>query len=174
MAPIAIFTMTIRDAKNKPGQLRYYIDLSPAGGFGGFNGVLEDAIFYLQEIALRVNNVIRGAVTDLSLTISLDLPVGLRAFAELDSDVEEGALFIYNQPGEAVFQNTIPTFDHALFPPNSINLHYATEETVRDLVELMLYSTEAADWPAEYGGITNSRGISLDLASGPIIKKTFK
>lgn len=171
---VATFTISIRDAKNKPAYLKYYIDLSPTGGFGGFNGVLEDAVEYLQEVATRVNAVIRGAITDLSLSIKIDLPGGLRAFAELDSDVEEGALFLYQPPDKAAFSNTIPTFDHSLFPPNSINLYYGDEPTVNDLVYLLIQSDEANDWPAEYGGITNSRGEQLVFNAAPQIKKMFK
>lgn len=168
---LATFTMTIRDAKNKSGYVRYIIDLDDAT-WNTNDQILTDATAYLQEVASRTNELIRGAITDLSLTLSLGLPGGIRASPELDADVEETATFTYEQPGIPIFKNSIPTFDHAKFPTGSIDLAPGSDADVSYLVNLLVNSTEALDWAGEYGGITNSRGDVLDLL--PRIKKTFK
>lgn len=164
-------TLTVRDAKNKPGQHRFFIDLDDPT-WNTNDQILVDVVAYLQEVASRVDAIIRGAIVEISLTMSIPLPGGIRTSPELDSDVEEKAKLAYNQPGLAPFENTIPSFDHTLFPTGSTVLDPNSVADVSYLVQLLVNSTEALDWAGEYGGITNGRGEVLTVT--PTVKKTFK
>lgn len=173
MAPVATFVISIRDAKRRRGKVIFHIDLSPTGGFGGFNGVLEDAIEYLQEIAKRINQVITGSILRLTLNVDLALPDGMRTVPEPESDIEEGGAFVYE--GKSVyFRNVIPTFNHELFPAGTSRLTaWYGDADLESLVLLLVQSTDAPDWPAEYGGITDNRGKHIHLVL-PTIQKAFK
>lgn len=171
MAQMATFVISIRDAKRRRGKLIYHIDLSPSGGFGGFNSVLEDAVEYLQEVARRVNEVIKGSIVRLTLNVDLALPDGIRTVPEPDSDAEEGGTFVFER--NAYFRNVIPTFNHELFPPGTSKVKWDDDEALFSLVMLLVQSTDAPDWAAEYGGITDNRGVALSYAF-PSIQKAFK
>lgn len=173
MAQMATFVISIRDAKRRRGKVVFHINLE-SGTWGQYNSALEDAIEYLQEVARRINQVIKGCIVRLTLNIDLALPAGIRAVPEPDSDVEEGGKFTFDPPGVAYFQNVIPTFNHELFPPGiSILHHFYGDDDLESLVMLLVQSTDAPDWAAEYGVVTDNRGVSLHLAFPPI-QKVFK
>lgn len=174
MATIATFTISFRDAKNKTGKMQYYLNLDDYGAFNG--DTLLDAHDYLQEVVKRVNEITKGVIVRCSLCIDIDLPSGLRTTAEPDSDVEEGARFIFPVTAyDTFFKSVIPTFDHARFPEGRKTIDPVTGDTdVRSLILMLIQPDIAPDWSPDYGGISDNRGVPLPDSALPVITKVFK
>jgi hypothetical protein len=74
---------------------------------------LANAKIFAQQMAILYNNVTTGVITRIGVAVLATLPGALRASADADSDVEEGARFQFRTDGGFYTGFRIPTFDEA-------------------------------------------------------------
>lgn len=166
-------TYTIQDGKGKTGKVLYHtnIDDDNTFGFGNFNTPFEDAVDYFQEIGRRIDLVVKGKVVNIEMTVKIPLPT-VKPSPAADSDVEEIASFEYQATDAPYWKNSIPAFDHDLFGGAKTVLAQTVPE-IDYLTRLVGFATEADDWAAEYGGITDVRGSTIE-DDDPTVHKRFK
>jgi hypothetical protein len=169
---IGKLTITIRDAKARTSRMIYHLNMIEFGGFSG--DTLADLQDWINEVVLRLDALIIGVIDSVDLSLSLDLPSGLDPFALSTSDVEEKAYFDFpaTANGGAAFANSIPTFNHAKFPPGVTQMAWDADPDVAYLAPLLFQPDIAIDWTPEYGGIADNRGIAVK--GEPLIYKRFK
>ena len=86
MTAVVQATLSIRDEKGATGRVIYYTDLD-SFSYGAINDKLTDLREYFQEVATRLDALITGAIVDVSLTIPVDLPSGIKLTPAAASDV---------------------------------------------------------------------------------------
>lgn len=122
------------------------------GAIGGFKVCMpigtpnEAAVQFAQELATRADVVTGGVIRSISMSQDVALPSGLKAAAQTNSDVEEGALFLYNVAGGYRTRTRIPTFLESLVASNSRQVNVGNTD-VAALINLMtnggLYAVSA-------------------------------
>lgn len=100
MAVSVLFT--IRDAKDARSLVEFYLPDATT---------IADAQTWITAAAPLLNALITGAIERVGVCLSAALPGGLRASPLANSDVEEGAKFIFNSTGGYQTSVRIPTFD---------------------------------------------------------------
>lgn len=95
---------SIQDEKGKTSTTE--INLATATTFA-------DADIMAGQMALLIDDMITGAITRIGIVATVDLPVGLKATAAANSDVEEGARFQFRTANGFFSGLRLPTFDEA-------------------------------------------------------------
>lgn len=80
---------------------------------------LAQIVGYAQAVATLINGVTTGVLTRVGVVVSVTLPAGLRVAALSNSDVEEGAKFIFNTASGFRTGFRLPTFDETKIASNS-------------------------------------------------------
>lgn len=170
MVGIVKVTFTVEDADKDKGQVLYYTVLDPY--FTILGGQYFDTLeFYYQELARRLDVIIMGAITAITISFDCALPVDIKAFPIITADVQELAEFTYPRVGGSTFfQHNIPTFDHTIFGQQKIvNWQYTPE--LAYYTALVFNSSGAPDWDDDYGVNTDRRGVVI--SSAPSVRKKF-
>jgi hypothetical protein len=166
MADVYVVTFTVQDAKGYQATFRLNTPRSEYGNVSGDS--LQELTEYLEEVAIRLSEVVRGAIVSCKVSIPIDVSA-IKPTAEPGSDVEEGALFAINRYTRFV----VPAFNHELLPEaGSISPLSVYPVELYDFVWFLLQPEDDTEWPAEYGGISDNRGnrpVAFDE-----IRKTFK
>ena len=81
-----------------------------------------DLAVFGQEFALLLQDCLDGAIEAISISRDVALPSGLRLSPNPNTDVEEGALFVWGSLNGFTTKFRIPTFSESLISPNSINV----------------------------------------------------
>lgn len=174
-------TVTIRDAKEQASSVIYYFDPADFPDYNPFEMQIGPVVEYLQELVKRMDAFILGSVPHISLALNVDLPVGIKTEPELNSDVEEKALFKFRGRniviGEDVFEarnynQHVPTFDHSRFGDQK-QIQASDDAEISYYTDLVTASTEAEDWSTA-GNLVDYRGTDVANISDPIIEKKFK
>lgn len=106
-APHVFLVYTIQDAKGAPSTmlLNFPVNVDI--------GVLQT---FAASTATMINNLITGKIVQAGIGLAVDLSSAtIRATADPNSDVEEGARFSWRSAVGGTTQFRIPTFDEALF-----------------------------------------------------------
>lgn len=119
-APHAFLTYTVKDAKGKPSVVKinfpYAVDIGQVASFA-------------VDTATMINNLITGRITDAAVGLSVDLSgATIRSAPDPDSDVEEGARFMWNAASGAVTGFRLPTFDEAKMLSGTRNVDTADSD----------------------------------------------
>lgn len=75
---------------------------------------LANATTYAGAFASAMDDVIGGKIESIDICIGIALPGGLKADPGADSDVEEGAVFVYEDAVGRIFRQRLPTFLESL------------------------------------------------------------
>lgn len=110
--------------------------------------VIGDIQDFSDLMAPIIEDLIDGAITGVTVAIGLTLPVGLNATPGANSDVEEGARFIFASVNGYSTAVRIPTFKEALISPNSKAVDQ-TEAAVIAFVDAMVDGLAAGLGTAE-------------------------
>ena len=104
--PIVSAFVTIRDAPGSESIVRWHMpNNTEIGTFQTF----------IQHTVTLIDAIVKGKVMNVSIGIGVDLPGGLKSAPDANSDVEEGARFIFNALNGGSFRVRLPTFDEAKF-----------------------------------------------------------
>lgn len=145
-------TFTVRDEKNQTSRVQLYLP------YGPITQPQDDPVEFAQEFATRLDSVISGRVEAINLTLSADLPAGIKAAPTLDSDVEEGALFIYRTAGGYTVKQRIPTILESMINPGGGADFIGSV----DLADLSTMMTQPGDLPSNWTiGPTDYRGDDI-------------
>lgn len=71
---------------------------------------LANATTYAQAFASAMDDVIGGKIESIDICIGISLPGGLKADPVATSDIEEGAVFVYEDADGRVYRQRLPTF----------------------------------------------------------------
>lgn len=104
MALALVGLLTFKDAKGESATTEFNFPSTVT---------LANAIIFAQQMAILYNNVTTGVITRIGVAVLATLPGTLRASADADSDVEEGARFQFRTDGGFYTGFRIPTFDEA-------------------------------------------------------------
>lgn len=170
-------TFTIRDAKEQTGKVSFYSDTEYINGPD-----VENLQGFIQEAAHSLDLMIKGVI--IKQTVSFDVPLkdfpgvypALKGVPDVDSDIEEKALFLFPTATGNVFKQAIPTFRHELFG-SGVMMSPNQLPTNNDPVYLghwEEYMTFAIELPPEWVvAVTDSRGEDLHPV-GTRIQKIFR
>lgn len=86
---------------------------------------LPNVLLFAAQMSLLINPLIRGAIRRIGVSLTLDLPAGLRTAPLTQSDREEGARFQMATAGGFDTSLRLPTFDESFILPNSRNVDLA-------------------------------------------------
>ena len=75
---------------------------------------LANATTYAQAFASALDDVIGGKIESVDICIGIALPGGLKADPAANTDIEEGAVFVYEDADGRVFRQRLPTFLESL------------------------------------------------------------
>lgn len=104
-APHAFLVYTIQDAKGKKSSTQ--INFPAAVDIG-------QVASFASDTATMINNIITGKIIDAGVGLAIDLSgATIRATPDSNSDVEEGARFMWNSTIGAITGFRLPTFDEA-------------------------------------------------------------
>jgi hypothetical protein len=103
---MAVFTVnySIEDEKGAKSTFAVYLPDST---------LWADVLGFAASMAPLLEAMITGAIRGISVTVSVDLPSGLRVAPLATSDVEEGGRFIWASAGGFNTSGRIATFDEA-------------------------------------------------------------
>jgi hypothetical protein len=110
---LSTITYTIVDGKGKKSSMQVTVkhpddNADPAAS----------PIQYAASLAELLDPLITGRIAAINVTSRVALPGTLKTMAELNSDVEEGAKFIFRTAGGFTLPMRVPTFDEALTLPD--------------------------------------------------------
>jgi hypothetical protein len=80
---------------------------------------LANATTYAQAFASAMDDVISGKVESIDICVGVALPGGLKSDPDADSDIEEGAKFIYEDAVGRIYSQRLPTFLESLILPGT-------------------------------------------------------
>jgi hypothetical protein len=92
---------TIRDGKGLTSRTLVHLPSATS---------LANATTYAQAFASALDDVIGGKIESVDICVGVALPGGLKADPNADSDIEEGAVFVYEDSVGRVFRQRLPTF----------------------------------------------------------------
>ena len=144
MAVSVLFT--VRDDKGAKSLVEHYLpDAS----------TLADASAWIAAAAPVIDTLIKGVIERAGVCVSVALPGGLRTDPLQDSDVEEGARFIFGSVGGYTTSVRLPTFNEGYLQANS-NLVDLADASVQAYVDGII---------GTLGGIaaTDYRGASVNM-----------
>lgn len=149
--PLGQITISIEDAKRQQGQTRVYIN--PAESVESDLYWLRE---YAQEIARRLDDLLAGQIVGITVSLDIPLPAGLKPSAELSSDLQEGANFVYQANNRFLFKHRLPTFRELYLNGKQIDLGALA---VSDFIDII---TRAEELPGNFPfKATERRGSSL-------------
>lgn len=116
-APHVVLTYTIQDAKGKTSTMQMNfptaVDIGQLASFAG-------------DTATMINNVIKGKILDAGIGLVVDLSgATIRSAPDPNSDIEEGAKFMWEAATGAITGFRIPTFDEAKLVDGTKNVDLA-------------------------------------------------
>lgn len=103
MRPITL-VLTIEDGKGSQSQMLFNITNASA------DTDLSDQLEVARLAQLLVDPLIGGQIVRCGLIVDVDLDSGIKTTPDVDSDVEEGAQFIWKSETNHNTQTRIPTF----------------------------------------------------------------
>lgn len=103
MRPISL-VLTIEDGKAVQSQM--LLNITNTSG----NTDLSDQLEVARQVQLLVDPLIAGKIVRCGLIVDVDLDGALNDIADVNSDVEEGAQFIWKSENGHNTQTRIPTF----------------------------------------------------------------
>jgi hypothetical protein len=147
--PIAKATYTIRDAKNALAQTSVYIEFLDTITEGdGRDNPFELAFHYAQLL----DALIDGAIVGIHVSTSVPLPGDIKDTPVARSDVEDGALFIWELENSDTIKQTIPTFSEDFMQiDGTIDISLEAEDDVLDWLLLTEAPSETpGDWALNF------------------------
>ena len=75
---------------------------------------LANATAYAQDVAEVIDAVIGGKLESIDVCIGVSLPGGIKITPDANTDIEEGALFVYEDADGRIFRQRLPTFLESL------------------------------------------------------------
>lgn len=103
MRPITL-VLTIEDGKTKQSQMLLNVTSTSA------DTDVEDQLEVARQTQLLVDSCIGGQIVRCGLILDVDLDAGIKTTPDVDSDIEEGALFIWSSENGHNTKARIPTF----------------------------------------------------------------
>lgn len=121
--------ITIKDAKGEESTTEFNLPTSYD---------LDDVVLFVQQMAERVDLIIKGKVTRIGLAYKLSTSgLTLKAAPDPDSDVEEGAKFQFLTEDGNITSMRLATFDEDLIISGTKNVDL-TDGDVDDFVDAMV------------------------------------
>jgi len=77
------------------------------------NSEIANAKVFARNTMTLIDALVKGKIVSASLGLGIDLPSGLKSAADVLSDVEEGARFIFGSANGGSTSMRLPTFDEA-------------------------------------------------------------
>lgn len=155
--------ITIRDAKGKYATTEFNFPASYD---------FQDITLFAAQAAGRINNLIRGVITGVSVSqvISDFTGITLRTDPEPEADVEEGAKFQFKTAGGFYTSMRLPTFDEDLIIDGTKNVDL-TNAAVDTFVDSMVTGAPVVD----LGGVLSpSDKHDNDILSLEFAKEEFQ
>lgn len=116
-----------------------------------------------RDLQVDVIPLIKGAIVGATVTVPLTLHVNALVSPDADSDVEEGALFVFETLGGSFQARVrIPTFDEAFLVPGSREVDLADADVV-DFVTKITGGLDDAGL-ADKIDVVDSHGVDLTAA----------
>lgn len=112
MRPITL-VLTVLDGKDLESQM--LLNITNTSDTTDIDDQLEVA----RIVQTLVDPLITGAIIRCGLIVDVELDPGIKTTADVDSDVEEGGLFIWNSDSGHNTQTRLPTFSEAKLLPSS-------------------------------------------------------
>jgi len=97
---------------------------------------------YVDAVAAEIDALTDGKIAEVSVTVPLNLPVGLKAAATAGSLNERGGLITFDTAGPRADSVRIPAFNRTIMPGDAISL---TDTDVAALVTRLTTATTAAN-----------------------------
>lgn len=133
-------SILVRDAKRKLRPVNLHVNNDSVDDF-------SETVEFVQEYALAVDSMITGQIVDINISQAVPLPAGLKTVPSVNSDVQEGALFVWLTGGKPYpVRQRIPTFDETLMQPGTrfVDLDDAA------VIAFRLLTIEPIETPAEW------------------------
>lgn len=132
-APHAFLTYTIQDAKGKTSVTKINfpsaVDLGQVASFAG-------------DTATMINGIITGKILEAGLGLAIDLSGStIRTAPDPDSDVEEGARFMWNAASGAETGFRLPTFDEAKMVSGTRNVDQSDTDVAAFVARILAGKT---------------------------------
>lgn len=96
---------TIRDAKGLSSRTLVHLPSATS---------VANATTYAGALAAVIDAVIGGSLESIDLCIGIALPGGIKSTPGADTDIEEGAVFVYKDVDGRIFRQRLPTFLESL------------------------------------------------------------
>lgn len=110
--PVFQYDVAIRDAKGKTGHFRLF-----AHELSGEFPTVFDMENYAQRLATKLDAIIDGQITGLTVSIMAALPDGLKTAPLPNSDREEGVMFYWRTTNNITVHTRVPTFSEDFLVP---------------------------------------------------------
>lgn len=116
----------------------------------------QNPVAYVEAYALALGDIITGQIERIGLTLTLDIPSGLRPTPDPASDVEEGAKVVFQTVEGTYSTMRVPTFREMFVNPDG-SLAAATE-----VVAWQELITQPEELPANWSlGPCDNRGADI-------------
>lgn len=101
-----------------------------------------------------VDAVVLGEIQEAGISHTLTLPAGLKALPGTGCDVQNGALFSFETAGGYRTSVRLPSFDTALYSPNSKDVNTEQEDVVAFAAAMLsgIVATGGTVSPSDYRG----------------------
>jgi hypothetical protein len=103
----ATVAFTIQDGKNPPKTSTVFVNIPVVT-------TAANGITFAQSLAVLLDALIGGKISQISLCYSVSLPGGLKASPNVNADVEEGGKFIFKTVNNHPTSLRLPTFLESL------------------------------------------------------------
>ncbi len=151
MAQQWLVSLTVRDAKDQKSVIPVYVQSPDV-----IADPADDPAEWAQELATRMDDLIDGQIVAIAAARVVELPAGLKAAPNPNSDVEEGMTFYWNTAISAPSHVRIPTWREDL-----AEIDGSASDTV-DVANFSLMFTGPEELPANWSvDPTDSRGSSI-------------
>lgn len=106
-------SITIEDSKKATSVVKACVPIAT---------VWEAVVAFARDLATKLDALTGGRILGISISADVSLPGGLKSTATTGTDVEEGALFIYEVTGGFRTRMRVPTFLESKIQNDSRNL----------------------------------------------------
>lgn len=146
---------TIKDRKQKTGFMIFYVlKYDPIELL--FNS-WSDAELVAIDIAGWIDNMITGAIVNISISSEVDLPGSLKSTIGVTADIEEKAIFIFETPYSKP-RVTVPTIKESLIVDFSDLIDTSDADVANFIFKMIDDGTGAS---SKFVRTSDSRGIEI-------------
>jgi hypothetical protein len=141
---LSTITFTIQDAKSAKSRLQVIVEHPEF-----IDDAREDPADYASAFAQLLDPLITGKIVDIGVTRSVALPSGIKTVAAQESDVEDGAIFLWRTEADSTVSMRVATFDEQYYVPRSRKVDVSTPLPA-PLSDWLIHITSPGEGPGDY------------------------